>query len=164
MSRISHAAILSLSLALLALPAMAQDYYRGASPLEGAYVGVYGGAGFDPDASGVLGGMAGVNFEVSPGIMAGLEAQGGADMSSVRTYWDGLMLARVGGTVSPDAMVYGSAGFGLVNGDTSWAVGAGAEAIVAPQIGVRGDVLGTGDIGKGLDRAKITAGLVWHMK
>ena len=163
MSRFPQAFVLCFSIALFAMPAAAQDYYGGASPLEGAYVGTYIGGVTNPGAW-ALGGMAGVNFEVSPGIIAGLEAQGGADISTGNTTWEGMMLARGGVTVSPDAMVYGEMGFGSINGTTSWGLGGGAEAIVAPQIGVRGEVLGTGPWGNGLNRAKATAGLVWHVR
>ncbi len=164
MSRFPQALAPCLAIALFALPAAAQDYYGGASPLEGAYFGAYAGGAFDPASSWALGGMAGVNFEVSPGIMAGLEAQGGADTNNARTIWEGMMLARGGATLSSDAMVYGELGLGMVNGVTSWGLGAGIEAVVAPQIGVRGEVLGTGPTGATLNRTKATVGLVWHVR
>ena len=164
MSRKISAIAICLSAVLCAAPAAAQDYYGSASPLEGAYVGGYAGGNFDPNASWALGAMAGVNFEVTPGFMAGLEAQGGLDINSSRTNVEGLMLARGGAAVTPDAMIYGSLGAGSVGGTGSWAIGGGAEAVVAPQIGVRGDVLATGPWGSGLNRTKATAGLVWHVK
>lgn len=164
MTRLVGAFALLLAFILGAAPAAAQSYYGTPSPLEGAYVGGYGGGSFDTGSSWSLGGMAGVNFEVTPGIMAGVETQGGANVNSTGTTWEGMMLARGGGGISPDAMVYGMLGAGVVNGTTSWGVGGGAEAIVAPQIGVRGEVLGTGPMGSGLNRAKVTAGLVWHMQ
>ena len=133
------------------------------SPLEGAYVGAYGGGSFGTPNAWALGGAAGVNFEVSPGFLAGLEVQGGADISSNSTTWEAMMLARGGAAITPDAMVYGQGGVGVIDGTTSWGLGVGAEAIVAPQIGVRGDVLGTGAMGSGFDRAKVTAGVVWHI-
>lgn len=163
MSRAIWALAIGLAAASLAAPAAAQDYYGSASPLEGAYVGGYAGGSFGTPNSWALGGMAGVNFEVAPGVMAGLEMQGGANVNSSGTTWEGMMLARGGGAVTPDAMVYGAVGAGLVNGTTSWGLGAGAEAVVAPQIGVRGDLLATGPWASGLNRTKATAGLVWHM-
>ncbi|MBU1175425.1 MAG: hypothetical protein KKH72_08470 [Alphaproteobacteria bacterium] len=162
MSRVIGLFALLCCLAFFAAPAAAQTY--GTSPFEGAYVGGYAGGAFDPNAAVALGGMAGVNFEVSPGIIAGLEVQGGAELKSGSTTWEGLMLARGGGAVTPDAMVYGELGVGTVNSVTSWGVGLGGEAIVAPQIGVRGEVIGTGPWGSGLNRTKATAGLVWHMQ
>ena len=132
--------------------------------LEGAYVGGYLGGAFDPNASWALGAMAGVNFEVTPGVLAGLEVQGGADVKSGSTTWEGLMLGRGGAALTPDSMVYGQLGAGSVNGTSSWALGGGAEAVVAPQIGVRGDLVFTGPWGSGLNRTKATAGLVWHVK
>lgn len=164
MSRVIPAITLCFAAALFTLPATAQDYYGNASPLEGAYVGGYAGGSFDPNSALALGGMAGVNFEVQPGLLAGLEAQGGANVKSGSTTWEGLMLARGGAAVSPDAMIYGDLATGIINGQTSYGIGAGAEAIVAPQIGVRGDILATGPWGSGLNRTKATAGLVWHVQ
>lgn len=163
MSRVNRAFAIGFIAACLAVPATAQDYYGAASPLQGAYVGGYAGGSLGSNSAWALGGMAGVNFEVSPGIMAGLEMQGGANLNSAGTTWEGLMLARGGGVVTPDAMVYGELGGGVIDGTTSWGVGGGGEAIVAPQIGVRGDLLVTGPWGAGPNRTKATAGLVWHM-
>lgn len=164
MSRKISAIALCLSAALCAVPAVAQEYYGSASPLEGAYVGGYLGGNFDPNASWAVGAMAGVNFEVTPGFLAGLEAQGGVNTNGTSTNLEGLMLARGGAAVTPDAMVYGEVGAGSIGGTGSWAIGGGAEAVVAPQLGVRGDVLATGPWGAGLNRTKATVGLVWHVK
>ncbi len=164
MSRITQAFALCFSAALFAVPAAAQDYYGAASPLEGAYVGGYAGGAFDPNASWALGAMAGVNFEVNPGVLAGLEVQGGVDTNGSSTNWEGLMLGRAGAAMTPDTMLYGELGVGSVNGTGSWVLGAGAEAIVAPQLGVRGEVQGTGPWGSFLNRTKATAGLLWHVE
>ena len=163
MSRMTGVFALLLPLAIVAAPAAAQDYY-GVSPFEGAYVGGYGGGTFGTNDGWAAGAMAGVNFEVSPGVIAGVEAQGGATFGSNSTDWEGLMLARGGAALTPDAMVYGEVGAGKVNNTTSWGVGVGAEAIVAPQLGVRGELLATGPWGSGLDRTKATAGVVWHLQ
>ena len=61
-------------------------------------------------------------------------------------------------------MVYGAGGGGLINGATSYAVGAGAEAIVIDRVGVRAEALATGAWGAGVDATKISAGLLWHMQ
>jgi len=164
MTRFLGAFALVLAFVLSAASASAQDYYGTPSPLEGAYVGGYGGGSFGTTNDWALGGTAGVNFEVSPGFLAGLEVQGGANINSASTTWEAMMLARGGAAITPDAMVYGQAGIGVIDGTSSWGVGVGAEAIVAPQIGVRGDVLGTGATGSGLDRTKVTGGVVWHMQ
>lgn len=145
-----------------AAPAMAQSY--AVSPFEGAYVGGYAGGSFDTNNNWALGGMAGVNFEVTPGILAGAEVQGGANINNTSTTWDGMMMARGGAAITPDAMAYGSLGLGNVNGANSWGIGAGAEAIVAPQMGVRGEVMATGPWGAGLNRTKATVGLTWHVQ
>lgn len=151
------------SLALFAAPAAAQSAY-GYSPFEGAYVGAYGGGSFGSGNAWALGGTAGVNFEVSPGIIAGVEAQGGANIGSGSTTFDGMMLVRAGTAATSDAMIYGELGAGTIDGTTSWGVGVGAEAIVAPQLGVRGELLGTGPWGSGLKRTRATAGVVFHLQ
>ncbi len=164
MSRKISAIAICISAALCAAPAAAQDYYGSASPLEGAYVGGYAGGNFDPNASWAIGAMAGVNFEVTPGVIAGLEAQGGVNTDGTTTTLEGLMLGRGGAAVTPDSMIYGQVGVGTIGGTGSWAIGGGGEAVVAPQLGVRGDILATGPWGNSLNRTKATLGMVWHVK
>ena len=64
-----------------------------------------------------------------------------------------------------DAMVYGQAGLGVINGTNSWGVGGWCRSYrcAADRCGAA-TLLGTGAIGSGLDRAKVTGGLVWHMQ
>lgn len=139
------------------------------SPLfnfEGFYVGATGGAAIvpGPGTVGTIGVVAGANFEVADGILAGVEWQGDA-------LWNGggfvgasaMFLGKLGGYISDQAIVYGTAGAGWVDSTPSYAFGAGIEMAVAQQISVRGELLGTGTWGGMPDGAKANIGLIWHM-
>jgi len=142
----------------------AYDYGQyGLSPFEGFYAGAYGGGAFDPSPAGTVGGMAGVNYALTDGIIFGVEAQGGVTFDS-QTEFDALMLGRVGYEIDNQTLVYGALGGGITNGAGSYAVGGGAETIAIEQLGVRGEILGTGTWGGGLSAAKATAGIVWHVQ
>lgn len=139
------------------------------SPLfnfEGFYLGVTGGGATFPSTGvvGTVGVVAGANFEVTDGIIAGVEWQGD-------TLWNGggfvgfdtLFLGKLGGYISDSAIIYGTAGGGWIDGNTSYAFGAGIEAAVADQLSLRGELLGTGTWGGMPNGAKATVGLIWHM-
>lgn len=137
--------------------------YYGLSAFEGGYVGGYGGGFLSPEVDGTLGGIAGVNFALTDGIVLGAEAQGGATFGDTTTY-DALMLGHLGYEVNDSAMIYGALGSGLIDGAGSYAIGGGAEAIVTDQLGVRGELLATGEWGGGIEATKATAGVLWHMR
>lgn len=143
--------------------ALAQSAYYGTSPFEGVYVGGYAGGIMNPGATATLGVAAGANFAVTDGIMVGAEAQGGAAFGTTTTY-DAMMLGHLGYEIDDQVMIYGALGSGLINGTGSYAVGGGAEAVVMDQLGVRGELLGTGAWGGGLNATKATAGILWHVQ
>ncbi|UJQ94931.1 hypothetical protein [Mariluticola halotolerans] len=143
--------------------AYAQSAYYATSPFEGIYVGGYAGGVLNPGVTGTLGVVGGANFAVTDGVSVGVEAQGGAAFGNTTTF-DALMLAHLGYEMNDEVMVYGALGTGVVNGAGSYAVGGGVEAIVVDQLGVRGEVLGTGAWGGGLSATKATAGLLWHVR
>lgn len=140
------------------------DYYYGASPFEGAYVGAYAGGTVGTGVSATVGGMAGANFKVTDGVLVGVEAQGGVATGGSGTQFDALMLGKAGVLLAPDAMVYGAGGAGVIGGTNSWAAGGGAEVMISNDVGLRGEALGTGAWGAGLSQGKVTAGAVWHIK
>ena len=95
------------------------------SPLfnfEGFYVGGTAGLGAFPGPGGVgmVGVVVGANFAVTDAILAGVEFQGD-------TLWNGggfqgfdtLFLGKLGGYLSDDMIVYGSAGGGWIAGTPS---------------------------------------------
>jgi outer membrane immunogenic protein len=138
------------------------------SPLfdfEGLYIGGTGGASLSGGTLfGNLGGVVGANFAITDGIIVGGEFQ--AD-----TYWNGggyagydvLGLARVGGFLADNTMIYGDVGAGLMNGTAVYAFGGGVELALTEQLSVRGDLQGIGAFGGGPTTAKATAGLLWHI-
>lgn len=143
--------------------AIAQDAYYGNSQFEGVYVGAYGGGIINPGTAGTVGVAAGANFSITDDILVGIEGQGGAAFGNTTTY-DALALGKLGYEIDDMILVYGAVGGGAINGVNSYAIGAGAEAMVVDQIGVRGEVLGTGAWGGGLSSTKATAGVIWHVR
>jgi outer membrane immunogenic protein len=139
------------------------------SPLfnfEGFYVGGTAGVGAfpGPGVVGMVGVVVGANFAVTDAILAGVEFQGD-------TLWNGggfqgfdtLFLGKLGGYLSDEMIVYGSAGGGWIAGTPSYAFGAGIEMAVADQLSARGELMATGSWGGWPDGAKATVGLLWHM-
>jgi outer membrane immunogenic protein len=130
---------------------------------EGLYVGGTAGGAVSGGLYGTLGGVVGSNFAITDGIIVGGEFQ-------FDTYWNGgfagydaLGLARVGGFVSDNTMVYGDVGAGLVNGTAVYAFGGGVELALTDQLSARGDLQGIGAFGTLPSTAKGTAGLLWHI-
>jgi outer membrane immunogenic protein len=178
MSKLRHRLLLGLAaVALLAPGAQAADFaYRGGgadpifnSPLfnfEGFYIGATAGAGAfpAPGVAGTVGVVAGANFEVTDAIIVGGEFQGDALWNGGGFVgFDALFLAKVGGYLTDDMLLYGSAGGGLVANVGSYAFGAGLEKALAQQMSVRGEVMATGTWGGGPNGVKASVGLLWHM-
>jgi len=143
--------------------AFAQSAYYTTSPFEGIYAGGYAGGMLNPGVTGTLGVVGGANFAVTDGVSVGAEAQGGAAFGNTTTY-DALMLAHLGFEIDDQVMLYGALGTGVIDGTGSYAIGGGAEAIVMDQLGVRGEILGTGAWGDGFSATKATAGVLWHVR
>lgn len=149
--------------AMLPISAQAQSSYYGLSPFEGIYAGGYVGGVMDPSAAWTLGGVAGANFAITDGFVAGVEAQAGITLDT-STSIDALMLGHLGYEANDQVMVYGAMGAGIINGVGSYAVGGGAEMIATDQLGIRGELLGTGAWGGGPKAARATAGVIWHVQ
>lgn len=172
--KLAHSLIAGAALAVsLVTTASAADLLTPVDPIyssplfdfEGLYVGVTGGGALIPGgAAATTGGVVGANFAVTDGIIVGAEFQGDV-------YWDGggyagydaLGLARVGGFLSDNTMLYGDAGVGIVNGTGVYALGGGVEMAMTDQLSVRGDLQGLGAFGAAPSVAKATAGLLWHL-
>ncbi|MHB1102090.1 MAG: hypothetical protein ACYC0C_04765 [Devosia sp.] len=133
---------------------------------EGFYVGATLGAGAFPVPGivGTVGGVAGANFALTDAFLAGVEFQGDALWNGGGFIgFDALFLGKLGGYLSDDMIVYGTAGGGWVAGVGSYGLGAGIEMAVMEQISVRGEVMATGTWGGWLNGGKATIGLLWHM-
>lgn len=136
-----------------------------ASTWTGAYVGVQGGYGFagkaddrtagnDIDTDGFVGGgFVGYNYDTGMGIVAGVEGDlgySGVDGSNagteVKSGLDGSIRARLGYTVTPAVLLYGTAGGAGKNVRVSeggirdektalgWTAGVGADVKVTEKV------------------------------
>jgi hypothetical protein len=133
------------------------------SPLfnfEGFYVGGTIGVGTYLGGTGTVGVVAGANFAVTDSFVLGGEFQG--DWQWAGGY-SALFLAKAGFMLTDDALIYGSGGGGLINGVTSYGLGAGIEMALADQLSGRLEAMTTGSWGAAPDNGKIALGLIWHM-
>lgn len=143
-----------------------QIYDSALFDFEGFYVGGTAGLGAfpGPGGNGMLGVVVGANFEITDAILTGVEFQGDTVWNGAGFYgFNALFLGKLGGYLTDDLMVYGTAGGGWITGTPSYALGAGIEMAVANQISVRGEAMATGSWGGGLNGGKITAGVLWHL-
>jgi outer membrane immunogenic protein len=166
----------AIALAVNLVPAAAADLvapaYRVPVPLwSGFYVGAYGGAsgqagsGFGL-AGGLAGGTAGFNWQ-SSALVAGIEGEGGwTGLSGSRNClpsnptcvtsdsWFASVRARLGWTVMPNLLFYGTAGgafgdvreaigsFGSASGNlVGWAAGGGVEWMIEPNWSIKAEYL-----------------------
>ena len=143
----------------------APAYNAAAFNFNGFYIGAQGGYVAGADHSGELGVVAGVNFDLSAPVIAGIEFQGDwlPGVSSGSTY-DFFALGRVGVVVTDAFMLYADAGGGWSAGTGSYAFGAGGEYALTDQVSVKGEVLGTGPWGEAPAGAQIQAGLIFHLQ
>lgn len=138
------------------------------SPLfnfQGLYVGVTGGVGTQPGpgGNGTIGVVVGTNFDVTDAILAGVEFQADSVWNGSFYGLNALFLGKLGGYLSDDMVIYGTAGGGWLTGTGSYAFGAGLEKAIADQFSVRGEGMVTGGWGGGISGGKVTAGLIWHL-
>jgi len=156
----------------MASAANAADLLKPADPIyssplfnfEGFYVGVSGGGTLSNTLYGNLGVVAGANFAITDGIIAGVEFQGD-------TYWNGggyaaydlLALGRVGGFISDNVLLTGDVGVGILNGAPVYALGGGAEMGLTSNFSLRGDVQAISYFGHAPSALRASAGLIWHM-
>lgn len=129
---------------------------------DGFYAGVMGGGTPFGDPASLSGGVfAGVNVTIDSALF-GVESQLGIKHDDDSTAFEGLMLGR-GGILLGEALVFGTAGAGLVGGDGVYAIGGGGEYGITNSISARVDALGIGEWGNSPDRLRVTAGLAFHM-
>ena len=160
--------------ALIVAPAAAGDLLIGGadtiyqSPMfnfEGFYAGVTAGIGTVPNDGGIgqIGVVAGSNFALTEGLLAGVEFQGNLNWSDGVTGADALFLGKGGAYLAQETLLYGTAGAGWVNGAGSYAAGLGIEQAITDSISVRGEGMATGTWGSWFDGGRVTGGVIWHM-
>lgn len=157
---------------MLGSAAQAADLLTPADPIyssslfnfEGLYVGGTAGVAVNGGFTGTIGGVVGANFDVTDGIVAGVEFQGDAYFNGGGfTAYDALALGRVGGFIADNTMLYGDLGGGAVNGAAAYAFGGGLETAMTDQMAIRGDIQGIGAWGAAPSVGKATVGLIFHM-
>ncbi|RDE09205.1 hypothetical protein [Pelagibacterium lacus] len=151
----------------LTFPAAAQDYgpygYGGTGygfDWNGFYAGVYGGGVPLGTTSASAGIFTGVNVAIDSAVF-GVEAQLGADFAASPSL-DALILGK-GGMSFGQALAYATAGTGLVSGSMGYALGGGVEYGMTDYLTVRGEALGTGKWGAGMNDLRLAAGLALHL-
>lgn len=162
MNRLLVAALASL--VVLTGSAQGQDLtgYTGPFPFEGFYAGAQGGGYVGEDMAPQGGVVAGANFGITDGVVAGLEFQG-SYVAKEQPSFDALALGRVGVKVSDQMLAYGAVGGGRAGEDGVYALGGGVEYGVVSNLSVRGEGLAVGEWGSGVDRGKLSGGLLWHL-
>ncbi|MEQ1770683.1 MAG: hypothetical protein ABL879_12665 [Devosia sp.] len=131
---------------------------------EGFYLGATAGLATSGSLYGNFGVVAGNNFAVTDGIIAGVEFQlSGYFAGGGLVAYDALALGRVGGFISDNTMLYGELGVGLLDGSAAYAFGGGVEMAMTDSLAIRGELQGLGEFGSGVSVGKATAGLIWHM-
>lgn len=120
------------------------------------------------------GGMAGYNMQLTPWLVAGVEAQAEAtlDWTTGTGGYNGFVLARMGLLTRDDFMLYHFAGLGVIDGRSAYAIGVGGEQALSDNFSVRGDILSFGQLSApagvthygGIMGMKITAGALWHIR
>lgn len=137
------------------------------SPLfnfEGFYVGGTAGAATYAGGTGTVGVVVGANFELTDGILAGVEFQGDALWNGGGFVgFDALFLGKLGAYLSDETLLYGTAGAGVINGTGSYGLGAGIELALAEQLSGRVEGMVTGPWGGAPNGGKVAVGLIWHM-
>lgn len=137
-------------------------YGASAFNFDGFYLGAVAGGLTGERHGGALGVVAGSNFALENALIGGLEFQGDGLYESNATTYDFLTLGRLGVVLTDDIMIYADGGLGWVGGTANYALGGGAEFAINNTLSARGEILGLGNWGSGLDTSKITAGLLYH--
>jgi hypothetical protein len=166
--------------ALCSTAASAQDF-GAADPtdsyFDGFYAGIlYGAAGnahgnFFPAggiARGEVGGFAGWNFEVAPGLIAGGELLGAVQSDFAGTYSAGFAaLGQIGALVEEDIAFFLVGGGGYLGSAPALVFGARAEMGVYDNMSVRAEILNFVEVGAGahpgVTGQMLNAGIVWHL-
>lgn len=150
----------------------------------GPYLGVYGGLTMNPTfnffqfsplsgwhqsrfSHGVI---AGWNYALSDMFRAGVEVQGGmTNDTSGSAGWDAQLLGRAGITPFDGALIYATAGLGVVENRGAYAVGGGVEYALWGKNSLRLDFQALGEVApvvagnNGITAYKGTIGALWHL-
>lgn len=149
----------------------------------GPYLGVYGGMYTNPGFSFFTpnplhgwhqsrfsqGAIAGWNYELTDMFRVGVEVQGGmTNDTSGDVGWDAEVLARAGVVPFDGALLYATAGVGILENRGAYALGGGIEYALWGKTSLRSEVQVLGELSpppggtNGITAYKGTIGALWH--
>jgi hypothetical protein len=176
---------------LLAGSAMAQDNalyfnpsltsdFTAPSAFDGLYAGVLAGpisarkSNFNTTGADIrpeIGGVVGWNQPVAPGVVAGAELQATVATDFTSAYLRLMALARLGFAAGDNTLIYLLGGVGHLGESWAFEAGLGAEVMVTPNMGLRLEAAGIGQLGPvpngnnipAISAIRITSGLIWQL-
>lgn len=166
--------------ALYFSPQLSSDF-TAPSAFDGLYAGVLAGAisvrknNFNSTGAEIrpeFGGVVGYNYVLAPGVVLGgeLQATVATDFAG-SAYIRAMALARLGFAAGDNTLIYALAGLGVVGQGAAFEAGLGIETMVTPNMGVRLEAAGIGQIGTvpsgvsipAISAMRVTSGAIWQL-
>lgn len=165
--------------ALYFSPQLTSDF-TAPSAFEGLYAGVLigpisarknnfnvGGEDIRPEFGGVIG----WNQPIMPGVVVGGELQATIATDFSSTYGRFMALARLGFAAGDNTLIYALGGIGRVGAGAAFEAGLGVETMVTPNMAVRLEAAGIGQIGSvpsgvsipAISAMRVTTGAIWQL-
>lgn len=175
------AAVLAVGLTCSAATAQELGSHNRSSSLDGFYAGIMAGpmsarmGNFfaDPvDFYYQLGGVAGWNTFVAPGVIIGGEVQAKVNTDFAgNVNFDTMLIGRAGFLTADDFMTYALVGAGYFVNAPAFEIGLGVEWQTTDTMSLRLEAVGIGQLGDastgvttpGVSAMRITTGVVWHL-
>jgi hypothetical protein len=165
--------------ALYFSPTLASDL-TAPSAFDGLYAGVLAGPisarknNFNTQGAeirGEVGGVVGWNQPVAPGVIAGAELQATIATDISTAYLRLMALARLGFAAGDNTLIYVLGGAGRMGDSWAFEAGIGTEVMVTPDMGLRLEAAGIGQLGPvpngnnipAISALRITAGAIWQL-
>jgi len=150
------------------------------TPFEGLYAGVLLGAisarmdNFNVGGEDIrpeFGAVVGWNQPVAPGVVLGGELQATVATDISTTYVRAMALARLGFAAGGNTLIYALGGLGVVGSGGAFEAGVGVETMLTPNMAVRLEAAGIGQIGSvpsgvsipAISAMRITSGAIWQL-
>lgn len=123
------------------------------------------------DIRGELGAVVGWNQPVAPGIIVGAELQGTVATDFSSAYLRLMALARLGFAAGGNTLIYVLGGAGPMGESWAFEAGIGAEVMVTPNMALRLEAAGIGQLGPvpngnnipAVSAMRITSGAIWQL-
>lgn len=123
------------------------------------------------DIRGELGGVVGWNQPIAPGVIVGGELQGTVASDFSSAYLRLMALARLGFAAGDNTLIYLLGGAGRIGESWAFEAGIGAEVMVTPNMAVRLEAAGIGQLGPvpngnnipAVSAMRVTSGAIWQL-